>query len=87
VNSLTGAGTTFHIYLPASGKEVPVKEKAVLLKGCGKILVMDDDEFLKELSNYCKYGFKGMMPKPFDAYSLGKILNDVLKGNKQVKEN
>jgi len=48
VNSLTGAGTTFHIYLPASGKEVPVKETSVLLTGRGKILIMDDDEFLKE---------------------------------------
>ena len=29
--------------------------------------------------NYREYGFKGMMPKPFDAYALGKVLNDVLK--------
>jgi CheY-like chemotaxis protein len=164
VNSLTGAGTTFHIYLPASDKEVPAKETSVLLTGRGKILMMDDDEFLKELakemldtlgyesefaengaeaielfkkaresgkphdavildltipgsmggeeaikilldidpevkaivcsgysegevmSNYRKYGFKGMMPKPFDAYTLGKILNDVLKSKKSVEE-
>jgi CheY-like chemotaxis protein len=157
VNSLPGAGTTFHIYLPASDKKVPVKEEAVLLTGQGKILMMDDDEFLKELakeifdmlgyesafakngaetiemyrkaresgkpydavildltipgsmggkevikillnmdpevkgivcsgysedeimSNFREYGFKGMMPKPFDAYKLGKVLNDVLK--------
>jgi len=164
VDSLLGAGTTFNIYLPASDKEIPVKEEAVLLKGCGKILIMDDDKFLKEIaeemldtlgyesefaedgdgaiemykkaresgkpydavildltipgsmggeevikilinidpevkaivfsgysegevmSNFRKYGFKGMMPKPFDSYALGKALNDVLKDNKLVKE-
>ncbi|MDP3286239.1 MAG: response regulator, partial [Desulfobacterales bacterium] len=31
------------------------------------------------MSNYREYGFKGMMPKPFDTYALGKALNDVLK--------
>ena len=34
---------------------------------------------VKDLLNYREYGFKGMMPKPFDAYALGKVLNDVLK--------
>ncbi len=50
VESLAGTGTTFHIYLPASGKEIPVKEKITLLTtGKGKILVMDDDDMLKEI--------------------------------------
>jgi PAS domain S-box-containing protein len=49
VDSLPGAWTTFHIYLPASDKEIPVKEASVLLTGRGKILVMDDDEMLKEI--------------------------------------
>lgn len=44
-----GARTTFHVYLSASDKEVPVKDKAVLLTGCGRILVMDDD-LLKEIT-------------------------------------
>ncbi|MBU2621639.1 MAG: response regulator [Proteobacteria bacterium] len=156
VDSLLGAGTTFHIYLPASDKEIPVKETD-LITGDGKILVMDDDRMLRDMvndmldvlgyeaefakdgaeaiemyskakgsekpydavildlsiqggmggiealnklleldpqlkaivcsgysespvvSNYLEYGFKGMMTKPFDFQTLGKVLNDVLK--------
>jgi CheY-like chemotaxis protein len=157
VDSLPEAGTIFNIYLPASDKEVPVKEEAILLTGRGRILVMDDDKLLREMacdmlemlgyesefardgaetiemyrkatesekpydavildltipggmggeeaikillnmdpevkaivysgysdgevmSNFRKYGFKGMMPKHFDLQTLGKVLNDVLK--------
>ena len=32
------------------------------------------------MSNCREYGFKDMMPKPFDFKTLGKVLNDVLKG-------
>ncbi|MDQ1331942.1 MAG: two-component system, cell cycle sensor histidine kinase and response regulator CckA, partial [Thermodesulfobacteriota bacterium] len=165
VNSSPGAGTAFNIYLPASGKEIPEKEEAVLLTGRGRILMMDDDVLLKEMaeemldmlgydsafakdgaeavkmykkamkskkpydavildltipggmggkeaikillemdpevkaivfsgysegeimSNYLEYGFKSMMPKPFDSYALGKVLSEVLKGGKPLKEN
>ncbi|MBU2622822.1 MAG: PAS domain S-box protein [Proteobacteria bacterium] len=31
------------------------------------------------LSHFREYGFKGMMTKPFDFQTLGKVLNDVLK--------
>lgn len=156
VNSRPGYGTTFYIYLPASGKEILPKEESVLLTGKGKILVMDDDKYLRimvgemlemlgydadfakdgdeaialykknmesgkpydavildltipgamggkdvikilleidhkvkaivssgysddpVMSNFREYGFKGMMPKPFDDNALGKVLNDVL---------
>ncbi|MFH2045538.1 MAG: ATP-binding protein [Pseudomonadota bacterium] len=47
VNSRLGYGTTFYIYLPASGKEIQLKEESVLLKGKGKILIMDDDKYLR----------------------------------------
>jgi len=157
VDSSLGTGTTFHIYLPVSDKEIPVKE-ADLITGDGKILVMDDDRMLREMvndmldvlgyeaefakdgaeavemyskakgsekpydavildlsiqggmggveaikklleldpqlkaivcsgysespvmSNYLEYGFKGMMAKPFDFQTLGKVLNEMLKG-------
>jgi DNA-binding NtrC family response regulator len=31
------------------------------------------------MSNFREYGFKGMLAKPFDLKTLGKVLNDVLK--------
>jgi two-component system cell cycle sensor histidine kinase/response regulator CckA len=158
VESKLGEGTTFHIYLPASDKAVPEKEEIKLIKGQGRILVMDDEvalkrmigrmlrklgyesEFAKDgaeaiemykgamesrmpydavildltipggmggkeaikelleidpevkaivssgysddqvLSNFREYGFKGMMPKPFESRSLGKVLHEVLEG-------
>jgi len=49
VESRLGAGATFHIYLPASGKPLPEKNKDTLIKGRGKILVMDDEEILREI--------------------------------------
>ena len=161
VESQLGVGTTFHIYLPASEKMVPEKEETRLIKGHGRILVMDDEaslrkmlgrmlkdldyesEFAKDgaealqmykdaqesekpydavildltipggmggkeaikklleidpevkaivssgysddpvLANFQEYGFKGMMPKPFEFRSLGKVLHEVLKGEKE----
>jgi signal transduction histidine kinase/ActR/RegA family two-component response regulator len=160
VESRLGVGTTFHIYLPASEKAIPEKEEFRLIKGQGRILVMDDEaplrrtvgkmlerlgyeaEFAKDgneaidmvkkgkevkkpydavildltipggmggkecitklleiepgikaivssgysedpvLANFQEYGFKGVMPKPFAALSLSKVLHDVLKGEK-----
>jgi CheY-like chemotaxis protein len=160
VESQLGIGTTFDIYLPASDKIVPEKEEAKLIKGRGRILVMDDEaslrkmlgrmlknlgyesEFAKDgaealrmyknvqesetpydvvildltipggmggtetikklleidpevkaivysgysddpvLANFREYGFKGMMPKPFESHALGKVLHEVLTGEK-----
>ena len=46
-------GTTFHIYLPASKKRMPRKEKEAAvppaLLGKGRILVMDDEEIIRQL--------------------------------------
>ena len=158
VESQSGIGTAFYIYLPASEKAAPEKKEVKLIKGQGRILVMDDEaslrkmvgrmleklgyepEFSKDgaeaiqmvkeakeakkpydavildltipggmggkeaikslleidpevkaivssgysddpvLANFQEYGFKDMMPKPFEFQSLSKVLHEVLKG-------
>ncbi len=51
VDSQVGVGTTFRIYLPSSGgpqsESIPAAEQA--LNGSGKVLVMDDEDFIREL--------------------------------------
>ena len=49
VESQVGVGTTFHIYLPASDRAVSKKEEVKLIKGRGRILVMDDQAFLRKI--------------------------------------
>jgi len=46
-----GIGTTFHVYLPASGKSAPAGEVAVEtpIRGTGRILVMDDEDIIREM--------------------------------------
>jgi PAS domain S-box-containing protein len=52
VESRLGDGTTCYIYLPASHKKVEPKRKVVvdLITGKGKILVMDDEEMVREVA-------------------------------------
>jgi PAS domain S-box-containing protein len=51
VESTPGVGTTFHIHLPAVDQQVTPqpKEDRELLVGTGKILVMDDEEMVREV--------------------------------------
>jgi len=55
VDSELTVGTTFHIYLPASTKRMPRKKKEAALQpallGKGRVLVMDDEEMLREMLN------------------------------------
>ncbi|HTP66604.1 MAG TPA: ATP-binding protein, partial [Geobacteraceae bacterium] len=52
VDSRVGSGTTFNIYLPASGKDIPKKEEAsgADLTGSGRVLVMDDEESVLDIA-------------------------------------
>jgi CheY-like chemotaxis protein len=51
VESKIGVGTTFHIYLPAVERQATPQpaEDGELLVGTGKILVMDDEEMVREV--------------------------------------
>ncbi len=53
VESELGTGTTFHVYLPASTEEVAIAERvaAETVKGKGRILLMDDDESILEVTS------------------------------------
>lgn len=153
-----GAGTTFHVYLPAHDSPVSFKkeEPEQIARGKGKILVMDDEEILREftsrllgrigydvtlaskgeemismynearesgepfdailmdltipggmggkeaikalleidpdvkaivssgysndpiMSNYKKYGFKGVIEKPYTVHELNRVLSEVI---------
>ncbi len=52
VESELGVGTTFHVYLPASEQELPIKPavKETLPSGRGKILIMDDQRDVREIA-------------------------------------
>ena len=50
--STEGVGTTFHILLPACARvEAPVvrEQPSVLLKGSGRVLIMDDEEDIRQM--------------------------------------
>jgi len=51
VASTGGNGTTFHMYLPAAKEDSPLDAvvKAVLHKGRGRIILLDDEEFMLDL--------------------------------------
>ncbi len=53
VESLVAAGTTFHIYLPASPEAVLVveeQEEEKPITGAGRTLVMDDEKYVRDLA-------------------------------------
>jgi PAS domain S-box-containing protein len=53
VESKLGHGTTFHLFIPEAGEKKPEQAppRAVPLNGEGRILVMDDDETLRDVAS------------------------------------
>ncbi len=62
VDSRVGVGTTFRIYLPSSGKPQPESRTTTeqVPNGSGKVLVMDDEDFIRELVGrvLSRYGYQ-----------------------------
>ena len=52
VKSEEGKGTTFSVYLPASGRALPPPENPAQpsQSGCGRVLVMDDELMVREIA-------------------------------------
>jgi PAS domain S-box-containing protein len=51
LESEVGVGTTFHIYLPASASPLPeqARTESKPLSGNGKVLIMDDEDMIRDL--------------------------------------
>jgi PAS domain S-box-containing protein len=50
IDSGAGEGTSVHVYLPASKVELAGREAEEICKGSGRILVMDDEELVRDVA-------------------------------------
>jgi PAS domain S-box-containing protein len=52
VESFPGAGSVFHVYLPASSRQLPVKAARQIMRGGGegRVLVMDDEDEVRSIA-------------------------------------
>ena len=51
IDSVEGGGTSVHVYLPASKDEPAGSGKEMICKGSGRILVMDDEELVRDVAS------------------------------------
>lgn len=107
VESRAGVGTVFHIYLPASDKKIPAKQKEENspIFGKGRVLVMDDEDMVRDVAgNVLKYiGYeaeaakdgaeaielyrKGMESgRPFDAVIMDITIPGGMGGKEAIKK-
>lgn len=50
IDSVEGAGTSVHVYLPASKAELAGQGSEAVCEGSGRILVMDDEELVRDVA-------------------------------------
>lgn len=106
VESRAGVGTVFHIYLPASDKKIPAKQKKenIPFFGKGRVMVMDDEDMVRDAAgSILKYiGYeaeaakdgaeaielyrKGMESgRPFDAVIMDLTIPGGMGGKEAIK--
>lgn len=104
LKSEMGAGTTFYVYLPATEKKVAIEQEEAeeLIKGEGRILLMDDEEdildsagnVLKELGYQVKVAKDGSeairlyreAKEPFDLVIVDLTIPGGMGGKEAIKE-
>lgn len=86
VNSEVGKGSTFHIYLPASQQnELKIDiENIQIHNGNGQILIMDDEEFIIELTSEMlkNMGYEVLTAK--NGKEVGIICEKLFKSNQKI---
>jgi DNA-binding NarL/FixJ family response regulator len=55
-------------------------EKLLEIKSGAKAIVSSGYSDDPLLANFQEYGFKGILPKPFEPHALSKVLNEVIQG-------
>ena len=87
LKSKIDVGTTFSIYLPAT-KETSVhvnEEKVEIMRGQGKVLIMDDEEIIRELLSefLLQLGYEAVSVN--DGEEAIKVYTEAAKNNKPFK--
>ncbi|EKD81689.1 MAG: multi-sensor hybrid histidine kinase, partial [uncultured bacterium] len=78
VESVMGKGSTFHLFIPASNNapENKIKKKPVTRKSYGRILIMDDEEFVRKIVNVMLQSMGYSVVEAKDGAEALKLLTD-----------